>query len=124
MRRLLLVLMSSTLLWGCMNDQVVPPSILSPAKMEVVLFDMLRSGNLVNSFLLTKDSSLPKEQTHINWLNKVLTFHNVSEQEFKQSFAYYQRHPELLARVMDSISKREEDPLIKISKPGRTLPAE
>jgi hypothetical protein len=54
----------------------------------------------------------------------VLTFHNVSEQEFKQSFAYYQRHPELLARVMDSISKREEDPLIKISKPGRTLPAE
>lgn len=124
MRRLLLVLMSSTLLWACMNDQAVPPSILSPAKMEVVLFDMLRSGNLVNSFLLTKDSSLPKEQTHINWLNKVLTFHNVSEQEFKQSFAYYQRHPELLARVMDSISKREEDPLIKISKPGRTLPAE
>jgi hypothetical protein len=107
-----------------MNDQAVPPSILSPAKMEVVLFDMLRSGNLVNSFLLTKDSSLPKEQTHINWLNKVLTFHKVSEQEFKQSFAYYQRHPELLARVMDSISKREEDPLIKISKPGRTLPAE
>jgi len=124
MRSLLLVLMSSTLLWGCMNDQAVPPSILSPAKMEVVLFDMLRSGNLVNSFLLTKDSSLPKEQTHINWLNKVLTFHNVSEQEFKQSFAYYQHHPELLARVMDSISKREEDPLIKISKPGRTLPAE
>jgi hypothetical protein len=124
MRSLLLVLFSSTLLWGCTNDQAVPPSILSPAKMEVVLFDMLRSGNLVNSFLLTKDSSLPKEQTHINWLNKVLTFHNVSEQEFKQSFAYYQRHPELLARVMDSISKREEDPLIKISKPGRTLPAE
>jgi hypothetical protein len=124
MRSLLLVLFSSTLLWGCTNDQAVPPSILSPAKMEVVLFDMLRSGNLVNSFLLTKDSSLPKEQTHINWLNKVLTFHNVSEKEFKQSFAYYQRHPELLARVMDSISKREEDPLIKISKPGRTLPAE
>lgn len=124
MRSLLLVLFSSTLLWGCTNDQAVPPSILSPAKMEVVLFDMLRSGNLVNSFLLTKDSSLPKEQTHINWLNKVLTFHNVSEQEFKQSFAYYQRHPELLAHVMDSISKREEDPLIKISKPGRTLPAE
>lgn len=124
MRSLLLVLFSSTLLWGCTNDKAVPPSILSPAKMEVVLFDMLRSGNLVNSFLLTKDSSLPKEQTHINWLNKVLTFHNVSEQEFKQSFAYYQRHPELLARVMDSISRREEDPLIKISKPGRTLPAE
>ena len=121
---LAVLLLNAILLWGCQRSQTVPSDILSPDKMEAVLFDMLRSGNLVNNFILTKDSTLPKEQTHIDWLNKVLTFHAVSEQQFKKSFTYYQGHPELLARVMDSISKREEDPLIKIRKPGRALSAE
>jgi hypothetical protein len=89
--------------------------------MEEVLFDMLRSGHMVNNFILSKDSSINKEQAQIEWLNKVLTFHAVSEQQFKKSFSYYQQHPELMAKVMDSISKKEEDPLIKIRKPGKAL---
>lgn len=81
---LAVLLLNAILLWGCQRSQTVPSDILSPDKMEAVLFDMLRSGNLVNNFILTKDSTLPKEQTHINWLNKVLTFHAVSEQQFKK----------------------------------------
>ncbi|MBM3413455.1 MAG: DUF4296 domain-containing protein [Bacteroidetes bacterium] len=111
-------------LWGCQSRQNVPAGIIGPDKMEAVLFDMLRSGNLINNFLLAKDSSLPKEQTHIDWINKVLIFHSISEQQFKESFAYYQNHPALMVQIMDSISKIEEDPLIKITKPGMTLPAQ
>jgi len=124
MRGLLAFLLFVVFSWGCQSRQGVPNDIIGPDKMEAVLFDMLRSGNLVNNFILTKDSSLPKEQTQIDWINKVLVFHSISEQQFKRSFAYYQNHPALMASIMDSISKREEDPLIKISKPGRTLLAE
>jgi hypothetical protein len=106
---------------GCQSRQDVPSDILSTDKMEKVLFDMLRSGHMVNNFILSKDSSINKEQVQIEWLNKVLTFHAVSEQQFKKSFSYYQQHPELMAKVMDSISKKEEDPLIKIRKPGKAL---
>lgn len=106
---------------GCQSRQDVPSDILSTDKMEKVLFDMLRSGHMVNNFILSKDSSINKEQAQIEWLNKVLTFHAVSEQQFKKSFSYYQQHPELMAKVMDSISKKEEDPLIKIRKPGKAL---
>ena len=106
---------------GCQSRQAIPSDILSADKMEEVLFDMLRSGHMVNNFILSKDSSINKDQAQIEWLNKVLTFHAVSEQQFKKSFSYYQQHPELMAKVMDSISKKEEDPLIKIRKPGKTL---
>jgi len=106
---------------GCQSRQDVPSDILSTDKMEKVLFDMLRSGHMVNNFILSKDSSINKDQAQIEWLNKVLIFHAVSEQQFKKSFSYYQHHPELMAKVMDSISKKEEDPLIKIRKPGKAL---
>jgi len=106
---------------GCQSRQAIPSDILSADKMEEVLFDMLRSGHMVNNFILSKDSSINKEQAQIEWLNKVLIFHAVSEQQFKKSFSYYQQHPELMAKVMDSISKKEEDPLIKIRKPGKAL---
>jgi hypothetical protein len=106
---------------GCQSRQDVPFDILSTDKMEKVLFDMLRSGHMVNNFILSKDSSINKDQAQIEWLNKVLIFHAVSEQQFKKSFSYYQQHPELMAKVMDSISKKEEDPLIKIRKPGKAL---
>ena len=106
---------------GCQSRQAVPADILSSDKMEEVLFDMLRSGHMVNNFILSKDSSINKDQAQIEWLNKVLIFHAVSEQQFKKSFSYYQQHPELMAKVMDSISKKEEDPLIKIRKPGKAL---
>ena len=70
---------------GCQSRQAVPADILSSDKMEEVLFDMLRSGHMVNNFILSKDSSINKEQAQIEWLNKVLTFHAVSEQQFKKT---------------------------------------
>jgi hypothetical protein len=108
---------------ACNPSNKVPNGILPPKKMEAVLWDLLRSGNLVNNFILSKDSSLDKNQEHIKWINRVLTFHRVSEAEFKKSFAYYQQHPELMSVIMDSISKREDDPVIRL-KPRQNYRAE
>lgn len=108
---------------ACNPSNKVPKGILPPEKMEAVLWDLLRSGNLVNNFILSKDSSLDKSQEHIKWINRVLTFHQVTEVEFKKSFAYYQQHPELMSVMMDSISKREDDPVIRL-KPRQNYRAE
>ena len=91
--------------------------------METVLWDLMRSGTLVNNFILSKDSTLDKNQEHIKWVNRVLTFHQISEKQFKKSFSYYQEHPELMSVIMDSISKREEDPVIRLN-PKQNLRAE
>ncbi len=108
---------------ACNPSNQVPKGILPPEKMETVLWDLLRSGNLVNNFILSKDSSLDKNQEHIKWINRVLTFHQVGEAEFKKSFSYYQQHPELMSVIMDSISKREDDPVIRL-KPRQNYRAE
>lgn len=112
------------LLFSCCNSsQKVPKEILPPEKMEIVLWDLMRSGALVNNFILSKDSTLDKNQEHIKWVNRVLTFHQITEKQFKKSFSYYQEHPELMSVIMDSISKREEDPVIRL-KPKQNLRAE
>lgn len=117
------LLFFSLLLIACNFSPKVPKGVLPPEKMETVLWDLLRSGTMVNNFILSKDSTLDKNQEHIKWVNQVLTFHQVSEGEFKKSFAYYQEHPELMSVIMDSISKREDDPVIRL-KPKQNLRAE
>lgn len=111
------------LVCSCNSSQKVPKEILPPEKMETVLWDLMRSGALVNNFILSKDSTLDKNQEHIKWVNRVLTFHQISEKQFKKSFSYYQEHPELMSVIMDSISKREEDPVIRL-KSKQNLRAE
>ena len=111
------------LVCSCNSSQKVPKEILPPEKMETVLWDLMRSGALVNNFILSKDSTLDKNQEHIKWVNRVLTFHQITEKQFKKSFSYYQEHPELMSVIMDSISKREEDPVIRLN-PKQNLRAE
>ena len=123
MRLLLLCVVVLLFTGACNPSNKVPKGVLPPEKMETVLWDLLRSGNLVNNFILSKDSSLDKNQEHIKWINRVLTFHQVSEAEFKKSFSYYQQHPELMSVIMDSISKREDDPVIRL-KPRQNYRAE
>ena len=116
MRPIVYIVMLLVFLTACQPSSSVPREILPPEKMELVLFDLLRSGNLVNNFIIAKDSSLSKDQAHIKWINRVLTFHRVSEETFKKSFSYYQAHPELMSVIMDSISRKEDDPVIRFKK--------
>jgi hypothetical protein len=116
MRRYFFITLLLVSLDACQSSHSVPRGILPPEKMELVLYDLLRSGNLVNNFIIAKDSTVSKDQEHIKWINRVLTFHRVSEADFKKSFTYYQEHPELMSVMMDSISRKEDDPVIRFKK--------
>lgn len=111
-RKLILLLLVAFAGVSCTSNKV-PSNVLSQDKMQAILWDMFRAGNHVTSHLLTKDSTLKSEPEQIKWFNRVLTIHKVSEKQFKSSMEYYKSRPELLARIMDSLSKKESAPVIK-----------
>jgi hypothetical protein len=93
---------------SCGSDKSIPSGVLPLAKMQEVVWDLMRADQFVVSFALPHDSSLNKEAEKIKWYNRVLAIHRVSEQQFKESFRYYQTRPDLVAIMMDSIARKEE----------------
>lgn len=109
MRALILsMLLGMMTLMACRSDKSIPDAVLPPEKMEEVVWDLMRADQFVVSFALPQDSSLKKDAEKIKWYNRVLAIHRVSEQQFKESFRYYQSRPDLLAILMDSIARKEE----------------
>jgi hypothetical protein len=93
---------------ACQSERQVPSGILSPEKMQEVVWDMMRADQFVVGFILPHDSTLKKDPEKIKWYNRVLAIHQLSEQQFKESFRYYQTRPDLVAQMMDSIARKEE----------------
>ncbi|MFM8711135.1 MAG: DUF4296 domain-containing protein [Sphingomonadales bacterium] len=93
---------------ACGSDKSVPDGVLPPDKMQEVVWDLMRADQFVVGFALPQDSALDDKSEKIKWYSRVLAIHRVSEQQFKESFRYYQTRPDLIAIMMDSIARKEE----------------
>jgi Domain of unknown function (DUF4296) len=110
MRRLSAVItIAAVFFLSCGGKNKVPKGILPQDKMEEVLWDMMRADQYVNTFVLPKDSSLNKKTEGQKLYTKIFDIHKITEESFRESFAYYKKHPVLLSSVMDSISKKSKD---------------
>jgi Domain of unknown function (DUF4296) len=92
---------------GCKKKKNVPSDILPTAKMESLLWDMMRADQFVSIYALAKDTSLKKEIELKKWYTRVFAFHKISEADFQRNFKYYKSHPALLQQVMDSRYKKQ-----------------
>ena len=104
----LFLLLGSVMMLACRSDKSIPGDLIPPDKMQELVADLMRADQFVTGFLLPQDSVLKKDVEKIRWYNRVLAIHGVSEQQFKESFRYYQSRPDLMATMMDSIARKEE----------------
>lgn len=93
------------LLAGCGSKNKVPSDVLPPAKMQAVMWDILRADQFLGSYVFIKDSSLNKQNESLRMYDRVLDLHQTNMEEFRRSFAYYQAHPQLMKVIMDSLSQ-------------------
>jgi hypothetical protein len=91
------------------KDDSIPNNILPQAKMQSVMWDIIRADELVD-LQVSLDSSIDRRKKSLELYASVFSIHKVSEQAFKQSFAFYQKHPEQLKIVFDSLRQRTERP--------------
>lgn len=105
---ILILAIVAVLLSGCRLKR--PDDVLSPRKMESVLYDYHMAQALV--------SQLPKEEkfkspAYYNW---VYSHNKISEQDFDRSLKWYTRYPKEFAKIYKRLSNRVEDEYHRSSK--------
>jgi RNAse (barnase) inhibitor barstar len=112
------------ILLSCDKSKSIPSNVLSATKMETVLWDLMRADQFVTLYLLPKDATLKKEVEHKKWHDIILTMHQISEQDFQQSFKYYKEHPKLFQQILDTISlSKKYEPIFKTDSTKTVQPA-
>lgn len=108
-RVLLIFITVITFFIACKKKDNSSDGILPEAKMQAVLWDMIRADHFLNNYMIVKDTSLKKKEASIKQYNQILQIHKISEETFKKSFAYYRSNPKVMWTMMDSLSKMQDE---------------
>lgn len=94
-------------LFSCSDKNKLPKDILPREKMEAVLWDMLRAGEFLDSYVFNKDTAIDKVAESEKWYDKIYQLNGITKEQFKKSFAYYKDNLTALKPILDSLSKKE-----------------
>jgi hypothetical protein len=97
---------------ACSEGQNVPNNVLSPDKMRSVLYDVFRADELMGIYL-PKDSTYKTPVKRAGMYQSVFNAHKISRDDFKRSMNYYESHPDLLKKILDSLQKQVNNPVIR-----------
>ncbi|MEQ1677407.1 MAG: DUF4296 domain-containing protein [Chitinophagaceae bacterium] len=124
MRTALLFFFTLLIITGCKSKDSVPGDVLPPAKMQALLWDMMRADQFLTEYVLNKDTAKKKDEESIKLYEQILGFHQITKEEFQKSFDYYQFHPGQLKVILDSISKRKfEPPAMRLADSSDHVPS-
>jgi hypothetical protein len=84
----------------------VPNGILPPPEMQEVLWDLMRTGDFLESYVFSKDSLIDKGDKGAEWYENVFRLHHTTREAFEKSYQYYRERPELMKEVLDSLGKK------------------
>ncbi|MEJ7683446.1 MAG: DUF4296 domain-containing protein [Segetibacter sp.] len=102
---------------GC-SPNPVPKEILSPEKMEKVVYDLMQVDEYINNFVV-KDSSVDIKKKRSIFYEQVFKLHNTNRKEFYTSYKYYQQHPDIQKVLFDSLYAKAGR---RKTLPARTIP--
>lgn len=87
---------------SCSQKNKIPKGIIAQQKMRTIMWDLMRSDEFINNFLL-KDSSVDRKKESIFLYEQVFKLHEINQEQFKKSLAFYQSRPDLLKVITDSL---------------------
>jgi Domain of unknown function (DUF4296) len=102
MRTCILILLSGIILSSCSNKNALPDNVLKPAKMQAVLWDIIRVDAFTTNFI-KKDSTKNAVAENVKLQKQVFATHKVTEEAFYESYSYYKKNTALFKSVMDSM---------------------
>jgi Domain of unknown function (DUF4296) len=80
----------------------IPKDVLSPKKMQAVLWDVMQADELAE-YYSTKDSSFKNLGKHADYYEKIFSLHKITKEDFTKSLSYYENHPTALKPILDSL---------------------
>ena len=77
---------------ACSSDDGIPNGIMGINEMKPIVWDLMRSGELVN--LQLKSDSTHVLQRNTALYNQVFNMYGITKEQFYESYTYYQQHPD------------------------------
>lgn len=94
------------LMQACSDKDKLPEGVLPKQKMREIMWDMIRAGEFLQSYVLPKDSTIDKVAEYEKWHDKIYVIHKTNKAAFEKSFAYYKAHPILMKEMLDTLARR------------------
>lgn len=114
-----LIILSS--LGSCSSKDKIPKEVLNQKQMQVVLWDMLKADALTPE-LVKKDSTLKTVAKNVELYYKVFAVNKITRTIFEKSYAFYERNPDLMRPLLDSINALQQRNLLKKYSQPKLLP--
>lgn len=90
------------ILISCGKKHTIPSEVLQPAKMQLVLWDIMRADAVTTQHLKTYTSPEAVAE-NVKLQKQVFAIHNVTREDFYKSLEYYKTHTSLMKVMMDSM---------------------
>jgi hypothetical protein len=117
MRPFLLIIASFLFFASCGSKDEIPSGIITQDKMQAILWDMMRADQFLADYVLNRDSSKKKETESLKYYAKIFALHQVSKEDFEESFSFYRSRPALMKTMMDSISAPPQTATVQQPEP-------
>jgi hypothetical protein len=104
MTRCILIGLLLVFFYSCKES--IPSGIIKPAKMQEILWDVLRADALSQQ-VVNRDSSKKLAEENVRLTKKVFAIHKITEEEYQKSYSYYTQHPDKLKTILDSLNAQQ-----------------
>lgn len=111
-------------LLACSGPSSAPSDVLPAAKMEAVLWDLLRAEQFVSNYVVGRDSSLTAKAKGPQLYTAILKKHGLTDSLFQRSLEYYKKHPKHLLPILDSIGQQAPPAPTPIATTAPTNPVD
>lgn len=91
---------------GCKGKDKSSAGLLSAREMQEVMWDMVRAGEFLNGFIIYKDTATDGVAESQKWYKKVYELHGITEEKFRRSYTYYEKRPEIMKVILDSLTRK------------------
>src|SRR5215218_8460548 len=97
--------------WSCAGESV-PKGVLTPEKMQTVLYDLVRAEEFVD-FSSIHDSTYKAFSKRSALYDSISNIHSITKETFQRSWQYYQGRPDLLKKILESLSSKTDTAIIR-----------
>ena len=112
------------LFFSCSQDNKVPGNIIEPVRMQELMWDLFRADAFITNFASKGDTAFKQLKESVILYRQVFEIHKTNKEEFKKSLDWYQLHPVVMKRILDTLQGRQSKIMQERSKPVTTPPSD
>lgn len=102
MMRNYLLFFCLTVFISCGNKNKIPEGVLTPDKMQAVLWDVIKADAFTGE-IVRKDSAKKTADVNLKLQQEIFTIYKITRNDFYKSYDYYKENPGKLKVIMDSM---------------------